>query len=106
MEEHNGWHVTRYNPATQNASEIVVFALATVADTDPLALAPLHRSIDPDALDDLFAPTIDGRSRAGGKITFVHDGYTVVVSQDGEIRVRDVADVGDPSSTRSAAESD
>jgi hypothetical protein len=79
---------------TQDASEVVVFALAAIADTEPEALRPLNESIDPDALDSLFAPTIDGRPRASGEVTFTHDGFSVTVGQGGEIRIRSITDAG------------
>lgn len=97
LEERNGWHVARYEPTVQDASEVVVFALAAVADTEPEALRPLNESIDPDALDSLFAPTIDGRPRAGGEVTFTHDGFTVTICQGGELRIRSMTDAGNGS---------
>lgn len=105
LSECNGWYVASYDSAVRDPSEVVVYALATLADTDPHALRPLHNSIDPDALDALFAPTIDGRPRTGGEVSFVHDGYGVAIDLDGEIRVRDVTDATGASAT-GAAESD
>lgn len=105
LEERNGCYVTSYEPGTRNASEVVVFALATIAGTEPDELLPLHDTVDPDALDELFAPTMDGRPRAGGRVTFTHDGYTVTLGHDGTLAIRSVVDARD-AVTEAATKSD
>lgn len=73
----------------RTVSERVIDALATSEGVDPLALTqPLNDSIDPDALDALFAPRHDGSPREGdGFVTFTSNGYRVTVKKNGEIRV-------------------
>jgi len=69
-------------------TESVIGALAEVEGVDPLELsAPLHDSIDPDALNQIFAPRYDGTPRMGGTIEFANSGHRVVVTSDGEITV-------------------
>ncbi|WP_158055913.1 HalOD1 output domain-containing protein [Halorussus halophilus] len=69
-------------------STVVVRLVAAITDTDPLELEPLRDRVDPDALDELFAPTVDGRPRAVGQVTFPLAGHQVVVSGEGEIEIR------------------
>ena len=71
----------------ESLSVAVVGAVAAVAETDPLALQPLRESIDPDALDDLFAGTCGGLSRESGRVEFPFDDYRVVVDATGEIEI-------------------
>ena len=92
--EHNGWYVVCSDVTKLSTSELVVYALAAIADVEQEELLPLLNSIDTDALDALFAPTFDGRTRTGGQVTFTHTGYTVTVRSDGDIAVRSVADSG------------
>ena len=67
-------------------STAVIGAVATIAETDPLDLTPLQKTIDTDALDTLFSPrpTADGDSQ----VTFVYDGYDVTLHSYGSVVVR------------------
>ena len=56
----------------------VVTAIATRRDVEPTELPPLYESIDPDALDALFAPTRTGGPRRG-RLEFTYDGHEIVV---------------------------
>lgn len=63
-------------------SEAVVDAIAAAANDDPMSIAPIYGSVDPDALDSLF--------RTGGSdvsIGFSHEGFTVEVDGRGTIQV-------------------
>lgn len=62
-------------------SEGIIEALAEETDTDPLALPPLYETIDPEALDRLFA------DRDDGTVTFSYCGYAVTVQHNGEVIV-------------------
>jgi hypothetical protein len=77
----------RHEEADQSLSTVVVAAVAAVAEADPLELQPLRESVDPDALDDLFASTRGGIVRETGQIAFPIDDYLVVVDASGEIEV-------------------
>lgn len=69
--------------ATQNrpVHEQVVYAVANAHGVDPVDLAPLYETIDPEALDDLF------RSGCDGSITFTYEGHEVEVHGDGPATV-------------------
>lgn len=75
----------------EDPSEAVVSAVAAVSDADPAAMEPLAESIDPDALDALFADRYDGTPRANGAARFAFLGYELVVSGDGLVTVLDSA---------------
>ncbi|WP_423745074.1 HalOD1 output domain-containing protein (plasmid) [Haladaptatus sp. SPP-AMP-3] len=47
----------------------------------------LYGRIDPDALEDLFRPLVDGTPRANGEVTFTFAGHYVTVSSDGTIEI-------------------
>ena len=69
-------------------SETVIHAVAEAADVDPLELDPLHSTIDPDALDALFAPKYNGQPRDGDlQLTFSMAGYKVIVWSYGRVSV-------------------
>lgn len=57
--------------------EKVVYAVANADGVDPIDLAPLYDTIDPEALDALFD---DGGE---GTITFTYAGHEVEVTADG-----------------------
>lgn len=70
----------------------VVEAVADREGVEPADLPPLYEWIDPDALDDLFAPT-NHRPGLMGQLTFRYCGYLVTVFNDGELGV----EIEDPS---------
>ena len=65
------------------ASTNVVLSIAALKRVSPTELPPLAGSIDPDALDQLFA----GSSRVDGLISFEYAGYEVTVSARGELEI-------------------
>lgn len=66
-------------------SDTVIRAIADVADVDPTnTVIPLSESIDPDALDALFASD-DGEAQARFRVC----GLEVLVWSDGRIRIVD-----------------
>ncbi|WP_162224219.1 HalOD1 output domain-containing protein [Halorussus salinus] len=69
-------------------SEAVVLAVADARDRDPIDLPPLNDTLDPDALDALFAETASGRPRTGGRVTFEYAGCTVAVFGSGDVVVK------------------
>ncbi|MFC5973117.1 HalOD1 output domain-containing protein [Halomarina salina] len=50
---------------------------------------PVYDVVDPDALNDLFAPRPDGTPRVEGTISFAYRDYEFVVDSDGEVLVED-----------------
>jgi hypothetical protein len=77
---------TRQSIAGESTSLDVIDAVATSRDEDPMGLPPLHRQIDPEALDSLFRQTPSGSERSG-QITFEYSGFVVTVSYDGEATI-------------------
>lgn len=68
------------------ASTNVVLSVAAIEGTEPTSLPPLATTIDPDALDSLFAGGVRGR------ISFQYTGYEVTVHSDGRIEIVPEAD--------------
>ncbi|WP_252699659.1 HalOD1 output domain-containing protein [Natronosalvus vescus] len=72
-----------------STSQSVVEAVAEAEGVDPLELSPpLYDVIDPDALDQVFAPT-SMESRMEGEVTFSYNGYEVTVCGDGYVTVEE-----------------
>lgn len=63
------------------ASVRVVSEVAAAADADPLTMAPLYETVDPDALDKLVASDVQGH------VQFTYAGHEVTVHGDGAIVV-------------------
>lgn len=80
-----GTPVTRseYDWGAVDPSTAVVEAVATVAGCDPMALDPLTKRVDPDALD-RFVRAADEDS----SICFRYASYRVTVEADGAIAVQ------------------
>lgn len=65
----------------ETPSSAVVAAVSDVSGDDPTDIEPLYDVVDPDSLDDLFAPA---RSpRLTGAVRFEYHGYPVTVTADG-----------------------
>lgn len=70
-------------------SQRVLRQVASLLDVDSLELPPLYESVDPDALDALFA-TPDGLSSIRtGTVSFAYAGCTVFVDDGGDVTVRE-----------------
>jgi hypothetical protein len=85
---------------SDSASRRVVQAVAEATNTDPVDLPPLYGVIDPDALDAIFRPTVDGHGSNRGRgmgdsreLRFFYAGREVSVRSDG-------VTVGPPTQTR------
>lgn len=81
--------------STLTATEAIIDALATAADTDPMDLPPLYEFVDPDAIDNLFHHH-DGSADAEALLSFKVDVWNVFVRADGRIRVCDGTRPTDP----------
>lgn len=75
-----------YSSAEHAPHEVVVHSVAAVEGCSPLELAPLSTVVDPDALDRLFGPTVEG-SHGDGVITFDYHGYEVTLHSYGVVAV-------------------
>lgn len=69
-------------PDGRPIGEVVVETVARVEGVRPDELAPLYDSLDPDALDSLYAPAIDPEQALC--VTFAYAGYEVVI-EDGDV---------------------
>ena len=67
----------------------IVEALSAATGTSPLDLPPLYDAVDPDALNRLFAHATRTDLGEPLSIEFTADGWGVVVSTDGEVRIID-----------------
>lgn len=65
----------------------VVDAVAELRGEPPESLAPLDRSVDGEALADLFAPRHGGGRRGPGRVDFAYAGCTVTLTADGDVVV-------------------
>jgi hypothetical protein len=68
-----------------DVSERVIYKIADVLNLDPLELAPLYETVDPDALNSLFQ-TSSG-SRYNGRVEFTVEGCDVTVYETGRVEV-------------------
>jgi hypothetical protein len=66
----------------------VVEAVATAEGVDPIELNPLNDTIDPDALDALFASTGPRGDASVGEVSLHFGGHHVTVRGTGELLVR------------------
>ena len=80
-------HRAVYDWTTVTPSAAVLEVLAVARGVDELDLAPLYRSVDPDALDALVGGRPDGRAAGPAEVTFTHEGYDVVVGSAGTVRL-------------------
>ncbi|WP_227355882.1 HalOD1 output domain-containing protein [Haladaptatus salinisoli] len=82
-------HRTEFDPSTDSASEELITAIATLNDADPAELALLAEFVDPEALDALFGPQMDGTPRdTTGHVVFNYDAYHVRIDSNGKISLR------------------
>lgn len=63
-------------------SRVIVDAVADALDCEQTEVPPLHASVDPEALDDLFGPRYDGTPRTCGRVEFTHDECEVRVARE------------------------
>lgn len=68
------------------AADAVLETVAARENVEPTELEPpLYHSIDPDALNNLFAPRGNGRVRADGEVEFTYYGYEIRVTSTGDV---------------------
>ncbi|SIR63192.1 hypothetical protein SAMN05421858_3016 [Haladaptatus litoreus] len=80
------------NANNEPISTVIAETIANHKGVDPADLEPLYETIDPDALDALFAHRTDGTARTTGQITFVHAGYEITVTSDRTVTVEPSTD--------------
>ena len=77
-------------PSHSSPSNAVLTAVAecegvAVEEVCPPEYQSLHDVVDPQALDELFAPRADGTPRQMGNVSFRFCGYDVTLESDGSI---------------------
>ena len=65
----------------------IIEQVASLEETDPVALPPLYDTVDPEALDSLFHSSTSGGARAESTVRFTYCGYDVRVGADGDVVV-------------------
>ncbi|MHB9286531.1 HalOD1 output domain-containing protein [Halobacteriales archaeon Cl-PHB] len=68
-----------------SVSTTIVMAVSAISDLDESAIEPLIERVDPDALDDLFAPHRVDAQREDGVVRFLFADHVVTVYARGEI---------------------
>lgn len=86
--EGNGTFRMEFDVDSMGASDAVISAVARTAGRDPVSLPRLYRTIDPDALDRVFAPLRTGPGRSTGSITFEYADHVVTVYGHGAVEVK------------------
>ena len=77
-----------WDAETESLSATVVRAVASAEGTTTAELAePLYDAVDPDALDQLFEPRVDGVARLFGQLHFRYHDYNVLVHDFGRVDV-------------------
>lgn len=82
------YHLRHQWDGERALSDRIVSVVAGYEDADSAALPPIGASINPEALDDLFATT-QATDATPGCVTFSYYGYTVVVQSTGRILLRE-----------------
>ena len=80
------------NTNNEPISTVIAETIANHKGVDPVDIEPLYTTIDPEALDALFAPRNDGTARTAGRITFTHAGYEITVNSDRTATVEPIDD--------------
>jgi len=64
-------------------STALISTLSEVLEDNILDVPPLYSAVDPDSLDQLFAPTRTPPTRLDGSVKFEYQGYQVVINANG-----------------------
>ncbi len=98
----NDRYAFRYDPeGSATLTTTIVHALATIADIDvSQGEFSLYDSVDPDALERIFSPKVDGTERTGGHVAFTALDHEVYVHANGDVFVYPPAEAPRPTPTR------
>lgn len=89
----------------ERPSTAIINAIADHEGTSPDEIGPrLYDVVDPDALDSLFRPRVDGEQRVGGKAVFGYRGYEITYESDGWIHIADDRNPGTSASETTPAD--
>lgn len=84
----------RYNYDWSGSGSFTTAVVEAIAEATELTVTEfaLANYVDPDALNALFRPQLDGTPRADGRVSLSVEGHRIVASADGEILVYPNAD--------------
>lgn len=77
----------QFDPQVDSVVDEVLAAVAGARDLDLTESAPIAEVVDPDALEDLFAPIANGLSDVAGYVAFTYEGLKIIVESSGAVRV-------------------
>lgn len=77
----------RFDLRTETPTTAVVKAVEAYTGTDGDRRPPLHRSIDPDSLNETLTPPATDALGELVSVTFLYAGYWVTISNDGLVTV-------------------
>lgn len=80
---------------THRPSTVIINAVSEAAEIDPMDLPPLHKVVDLDAVDALFARN-GGHDTPEALLSFQIETWNVFVRADGRIRVCDATQPTEP----------
>ncbi len=90
---------------SERPSTAVINAIADHEGVSPDEMRPqLYDVVDPDALDSLFQPQVDGSFRGDGRAVFTYRGYRITYESDGWIHINDDQSADSNASERSPAD--
>ncbi len=72
----------------EHVSETVIRAVSEQDDVSLTNVEPLYERIDPDALDDFFDPTCNGRGSTAMSVEFDYAGHTVIARGSGVVELK------------------
>ena len=82
-------HIARHDwERDDSLSATVVTAVAAVRNLEPRAVDALNETVDPDALNAIFADSYGGNSREGAALSFRLNDCDVTIHGDGRVVVR------------------
>lgn len=86
------WYATRVHGVVthMHLSTKIIENVAEFKGVDPVDLPPLYSVLDPDALDALFGPAMNGTKRGGGTIEFTYAQQHIRVHADGRVLISSV----------------
>jgi hypothetical protein len=76
----------------ESVSTAVVRAVSAVDGREPRSMPPLVETVDPDALNRLFAKRENGEPRTGGQLSFVYGPCRVTVDNGEYLTVEPLGD--------------
>jgi len=77
------FHV-KFDPETENVTEVVVRSVAVIHNVEPTELPPLGRVVDLDAISAMVGAG-SRRVAAGAQVTFVYEDLEITIGSEGDV---------------------